>query len=100
MTAVHQLDPALPPAAVYARLDPAVRKLITAAKTLYQGDWDDCAEDIRRRRAGKPYLFRIDSGLPDDLEWIGRLKAYEATRGERFEAAEAITSEHAREDHR
>jgi hypothetical protein len=81
---VHQLDPALPPAEVIKGLEPAVRRLVVAVKTLYAGSWDDCAEDIRRRRAGRPFLFKLALGLQDDLDWIHRLQAYEAARGEPF----------------
>jgi hypothetical protein len=81
---VHQLDPALPPAEVLAGLEPPVRRLVAAVKTLYAGSWDDCAEDIRRRRAGRPYLFKLALGLPDELDWIRRLQVYEEARGERF----------------
>ncbi|MBA2482164.1 MAG: hypothetical protein H0V44_16000 [Planctomycetes bacterium] len=96
MIAVQQLDPALPPAAVFAQLDRDVQRLVVATKTLYNGNWDDCAEDIRRRRAGKPYLFKLSVSIPDDLEWLGRLKAYEAARGEPFDAQ--TSDDHPRED--
>ena len=78
------LDPALPPDVVYGRLDSAVQGLIGAVRTLYAGSWMDCAEDLRRRQAGRPYLFRLDLGLSDELGWIHRLATYEAARGERF----------------
>jgi hypothetical protein len=98
MNAVQQLDPALPPATVFAQLDRDVQRLVVAAKTLYNGSWDDCAEDIRRRRAGKPYLFKLSMSIPDELEWLSRLKAYETARGEPFDAQPS--DDHPREDHR
>jgi len=58
----QQLDPALPPKEVLAALDTPVRRLVAVVKTLYAGSWDDCAEDIRRRRAGRPYLFKLSLG--------------------------------------
>ncbi len=79
-----QLDSALPPDVVYGRLDGQVRGLISAVRTLYAGSWVNCAEDLRRRRAGRPYLFRLDLGLTDELGWVHRLATYEAARGERF----------------
>lgn len=84
--AVRHLDPALPPTAIIAGLDPAVRRLVLAVRSLYQGSWDDCAEDIRRRRAGRPYLFRLDLGLDDELAWIHRFTTYESARGESLAA--------------
>jgi hypothetical protein len=80
----QQLDPALPPREVLGALDAPVRRLVAVVKTLYAGSWDDCAEDIRRRRAGKPYLFKLALGLDDELDWLHRLQAYEAARGEPF----------------
>ena len=85
MSSPAHLDPALPPAAVYARLDAAVQRLVVAVRTLYAGRWDDCAEDIRRRRAGRPYLYRLNLGLDDDLGWLHRLATYETARGETFD---------------
>jgi hypothetical protein len=81
-----QLDPALAPAQVLASLDSAARRLVAAVATLYAGSWDDCAEDIRRRRAGRPYLFRLDLDLDDDLSWLRRFATYESARGESLAA--------------
>jgi hypothetical protein len=101
---VQQLDPALPPAEILRGLDAPVLRLVQAVKTLYAGNWDDCAEDIRRRRAGRPYLFKLQLGLDDDLDWLHRLQAYEAARGERFMIDELAAGDGAvrnpREDHR
>ena len=106
--ASHHLDPALPPAVVLTGLPVGVRRLVAAVQTLYAGDWDDCAEDLRRRRAGKPYLFRLDpsisssangSGGGDELAWLHRLRAYELARGERFGPPD-LDDPRAGEDHR
>jgi hypothetical protein len=83
---MRPLDVALPPAVVYRGLDPAVQRLAVAAYTLYGGCWDDCAEDIRRRQAGRPYLYRLHLELDDPLGWLHCLKDYEAARGEGFAA--------------
>ncbi len=91
---MQQLDPALPPDAVFASLDAPVQRLVAAVQTLYSGNWDDCAEDIRRRRAGRPYLFKLTIDVADDLEWLHRLKAYELARGERFDARDLIDDQH------
>lgn len=82
-----QLDPALAPAAVFAGLDPGVRRLARIVATLYGGSWDACGEDIRRRRAGQPYLYRVEVPGIDELDWLHRLKTYEAARGEPLAAA-------------
>jgi hypothetical protein len=90
---MQSLDPALPPEQVLAGLDADVQRLVAAVKILYQGHWDDCAEDIRRRRAGKPYIFRLSLGLQDELEWLHRLQAYEVARGETFTIDDAAAAE-------
>lgn len=87
---MHHLDPALAPAVVFAHLDDSVQSLVVAAHTLYAGKWDDCAEDARRRQAGKPYLYRLRTDCDDILGWLGRLKDYEAARGDSF--ASVITN--------
>jgi hypothetical protein len=83
-TKAYQLDPALPPDTVFQRLDPAVRTLVLTNHMLYAGNWDDMEEDIRRRQAGRPYLFKIPADVEDLLGWVHVLKDYEAARGERF----------------
>jgi hypothetical protein len=83
-TPATHLDPALPPAEVFAGLPPEVQRLVAAVGALYHGRWDDCAEDVRRRRAGRPYLYRLNLGVDDDLGWLHRLATYEIARGETF----------------
>ena len=77
-----QLDASRPASEVFALLDERLRHLVVANQTLFQGHWDDLAEDLRRRQAGRPYLFRLDLGLDEPLVWIARLRAYELTRHE------------------
>lgn len=90
----RQLDPALSPDEVVALLGPAPRRLAAAVQTLYQGRWDDCAEDVRRRAAGHPYLYRLDlpglRGPEETLSWLRRLGAYESARGERLPAITSV----------
>ena len=74
MSVCQQLDPALEPAC----------ELLEACRSLYAGSWDDMAEDIRRRQAGRPYLFRVDCEPGRALTWIDRFRAYDRARGERL----------------
>ena len=90
MPHARQLDAALTPEVTLADLSPEVRRLVQIVITLYGGSWDACAEDVRRRRSGQPYLYRIDLPGVDELEWIACIKTYEAARGESLGAA--ITS--------
>ena len=88
------LDVSQSPATVFAALDPAVQRLVVVAHTLYSGNWDDFAEDLRRREAGQPYLYRLKIELDDAPGWLAQLKAYEQARGERFAAvAEEIAEQ-------
>jgi hypothetical protein len=83
-------DPALAPSDLLTRLGEPVRQLVLQVQALYAGSWDDCAEDLRRRGAGHPYLFRLDLGglasADEALSWLSHLSAYEAARGERLPA--------------
>ena len=81
---MHQtprLDPALSPAEALARLDADGRALVDAVRELYAGSWADAIEDLRRRRAGRPYLFRIDLSRTDELPLLMALHAYEQVHG-------------------
>lgn len=82
------LDVARPAAVVFSELPAPVQALVLANEELFAGRWDDLAEDLRRRQAGRPYLFTLDLALDEPLAWIGRLRNYEAARGERL--ADAI----------
>lgn len=73
---------------MYPHLVAPVRDLVLANQGLSAGRWDDLAEDVRRRQAGRPYLFRLDLTLDQPLAWIGWLRDFEAARGERL--ADAI----------
>lgn len=86
-TRALQLDPALAPAAALAGLPTPVRDLVRVVALLYGGLLDDCEADLRRRRAGRAYLFRFDIPGFDPLPWLHRLKTYEAARGTRIAAA-------------
>jgi len=79
---MSELDAALAPTEVLPALDTEARALLALCRDLYAGEWGDMAEDLRRRQAGKPYLFRtaIDPGAA--LAWVDRFRAYEAARGE------------------
>ncbi len=88
------LDVSLPPATVFARLEAGVQQLVVAAHTLYAGNWDDCAEDLRRRAGGQPYLYRLKLEIDDAPAWVARLKTYEQVRGECFAVAAQDAKDH------
>ncbi len=84
MPSLHPLDPALLPADVFARLGDRERRLLVAAKTLY-GDLADAAEDLRRRMAGRPYLYQLPGDPAAALPWLERLARYELACGTTFD---------------
>lgn len=84
---MHRLDPACPPAEILQDLDGAERQLISLVTRLYRGDWDDMAEDLRRRQAGRPYVFRLDLDLARAIEAAAVFRDYERARGERLSDA-------------
>jgi len=88
---VAELDPALAPDQVFARLPALARTAVHANATLYVGNWDDFAEDLRRRQAGRPYLFKIEAPTADVLAWVLRLRDYETARGERLSGVASAT---------
>ncbi len=88
-----ELDAAMSPDAVIAALDPAVRRLVDINTTMYQGQWDDFEEDLRRRQAGRPYLFRMSDEPADVVQWVRRLRDYERARGESLAEATTATEE-------
>ena len=51
--------------------------LVVLNRELYEGSWDDMVEDLQARLEGRPYVFKLASRIGDDLERIGRLRAFE-----------------------
>ena len=76
-----EFDAAMSPDEVIASLDPALRRLVDINATIYQGQWDDFEEDLRRRQAGRPYLFCMNDEPPEAVVWVRRLRDYERARG-------------------
>ncbi len=91
---MHELDPALAPEEVLARYGDVIRQLVLANRTLFGGSWEDFAEDIRRRKAGRPYLFKLPFDLDETLVWIHRLQVYERARAESLGDALAVEGNH------
>jgi hypothetical protein len=89
MPPAHHLDPVLSPHDVLGSLPEPVRRLAQVVATLYGGCCDAASDDVRRRHAKRPYLYRIDLDGLDVLDWLHRFKTYEIARGERL--ADALT---------
>jgi len=82
MIVMHELDPAKSPAEVLEEGGDRVRNLVEANRILFGGSWLDFAEDVRRRKAGRPYLFKLPFDCDDALVWIHSLHTYEQARRE------------------
>ena len=44
---------------------------------LYNGDWADVIKDLHSRKSGKPFVFKLNTRIDDDLIRIKRLRDYE-----------------------
>ncbi len=62
-------------------LDPDDRTLLAMRDELYDGSWDRMEADLKNRRAGKPYVFRLVDSIDADLAAIHRLRRIEARCG-------------------
>ncbi len=53
------------------------KDLLVLRKILYEGSWDDMKRDLRSRRSGKPFIFKLNTRIDEDLERIEKLEDYE-----------------------
>jgi len=53
------------------------RMLIVLNRELYQGSWDEMADDLKARLEGRPYIFKLAHRIADDLDRIERLRGFE-----------------------
>lgn len=54
------------------------RILVVLKRELYEGSWQEMAADLRARRDGGPFIFKLVHRIEDDLARIDRLRAFEA----------------------
>lgn len=52
-------------------------QLIIIRDFLYEGDWSQLTADLEARRAGKPFIFKLNTRIEEDLERIEKLESYE-----------------------
>ena len=57
------------------------RMLVVLKRELYEGSWGEMEADLRARRDGKPYIFKLVHRIEDDLARIERLRTFEASAG-------------------
>ena len=51
--------------------------LVALKKFLYEGSWDEIVKDLIARKEGKPYIYKLDTRIVEDLDRIKSLKEYE-----------------------
>ena len=54
------------------------RMLVVLKAQLYGGRWDPMLDDLKNRLAGKPYIFKLNNRINDDVDRIKELQVFEA----------------------
>ena len=55
--------------------------LIALKEYLYEGSWEEMARDLDARRQGKPFVFKLETRIEEDLDRIRKLLDYEKRTG-------------------
>jgi hypothetical protein len=53
-------------------------QLLALREILYEGSWDEMVRDLVARREGRPFVFKLQTRIEEDLERIEKLRKYEA----------------------
>lgn len=56
-------------------------QLIIIRDFLYDGDWDEVVQDLRSRQQGRPFIFKLNTRIDEDLKRIEKLQSYERVHG-------------------
>jgi hypothetical protein len=56
-------------------------QLLALREYLYEGSWAEIVADLEARKHDRPYVFKLDSRIDEDLDRIRRLADYELTTG-------------------
>lgn len=65
----------------YRSLPVPERHILALREILYDGCWDEMVRDLIARKEGKPFVFKLQTRIDEDLQKIERLKSYEAAHG-------------------
>jgi hypothetical protein len=57
------------------------KHLVALKELLYEGSWDEMVSDLKARKEGKPYVFKLESRIEEDLARIEKLREYESRMG-------------------
>ncbi len=55
--------------------------LVALKESLYGGSWDEIVKDLIARKGGKPYVFKLETRIDEDLDRISKLLEYEKRKG-------------------
>jgi hypothetical protein len=66
-----------PHEAYFRSLSSEEEQLIILRDFLYEGDWDEMLQDLRDRQGGKPFIFKLNSRIEEDIRRIERIREYE-----------------------
>lgn len=60
-----------------SRLTPEEVMLVVLKRQLYGGKWEPMMSDLENRLNGKPYVFKLETRIIDDLKRVSRLREFE-----------------------
>ena len=58
-------------------LSKAERVLVVVRDELYAGSWRELIDDLKARQERKPFIFKLNTRIDEDLIRIARLQAFE-----------------------
>jgi hypothetical protein len=56
-------------------------QLVALREILYEGCWDEMVQDLLARKEGKPFVFKLQTRIEEDLQRIEKLRRYEMEHG-------------------
>ncbi len=62
-------------------LSPEEEQLLIIRDFLYEGKWKEIVADLKARQEGKPFVFKLNTRIEEDLQRIEKLETYERNHG-------------------
>jgi hypothetical protein len=66
-----------PHEAYFRTLSPEEEQLLILRDFLYEGDWEEMLRDLKDRRIGRPFIFKLNTRIEEDIQRIQKLRSYE-----------------------